>query len=83
MDLLIVIINTICIYISDSERNTKGGHLKDKNIVYTTAEVVIGELPKLSFSEVNNPGKDRSELHIEQKKKNRNKNLVIIILYQY
>ena len=57
------------ISISDSEGNTKGGHLKDKNIVYTTAEVVIGELPELSFSEVNNPGEDWPELHIEQNKK--------------
>ena len=46
------------ISISDSEGNTKGGHLKDKNIVYTTAEIVIGELPDLNFSEVNNPGED-------------------------
>ena len=56
------------ISISDSEGNTKGGHLKDKNIVYTTAEVVIGELPELSFSEVNNPGEDWPELQIEQNK---------------
>ena len=56
------------ISISDSEGNTKGGHLKDKNIVYTTAEVVIGELPELSFSEVNNPGEDWPELQIETNK---------------
>ena len=56
------------ISISDSEGNTKGGHLKDKNIVYTTAEIVIGELPDLNFSEVNNPGEDWPELQIEQKK---------------
>ena len=56
------------ISISDSEGNTKGGHLKDKNIVYTTAEIVIGELPELNFSEVNNPGEDWPELQIEQKK---------------
>ena len=56
------------ISISDSEGNTKGGHLKDKNIVYTTAEVVIGELPELSFSEVNNPGEDWPELQIEHNK---------------
>ena len=56
------------ISISDSEGDTKGGHLKDKNIVYTTAEVVIGELPELSFSEVNNPGEDWPELQIETNK---------------
>ena len=56
------------ISINDSEGNTKGGHSKDKNIVYTTAEVVIGELPELSFSEVNNPGEVWPELQIEQNK---------------
>ena len=56
------------ISISDSEGNTKGGHLKDNNIVYTTAEIVVGELPELNFSEVNNPGEDWPELQIEQKK---------------
>ena len=40
------------ISISDSERNTKGGHLKDKNIMCTTAEIIIGELPKSSFSKL-------------------------------
>ena len=54
------------ISISDEEGNTKGGHLKDKNIVYTTAEIVIGELPELNFSKVNNPGEDWPELQIEQ-----------------
>ena len=56
------------ISISDEEGNTKGGHLKDKNIVYTTAEIVIGELPQLNFTEVNNPGEDWPELQIEQVK---------------
>ena len=57
------------ISISDSEGNTKGGHLKDKNIVYTTSEIVLGELPDLNFTEVNNPGEDWPELQIEQIKK--------------
>ena len=55
------------ISISDSEGNTKGGHLKENNIVYTTAEIVLGELPKLSFNKVNNPGEDWPELQIKQK----------------
>ena len=55
---------TLC----DSEGNAKGGHLcKENNIVYTTAEIIIGELPKLSFSQVNNPGEDWPELDIKQK----------------
>ena len=54
------------ISISDSEGNTKGGHLKEKNMVYTTAEIVLGELPDLNFSEVNNKGEDWPELQINQ-----------------
>ena len=54
------------ISVSDSEGNTKGGHLKENNIVYTTAEIVIGELPQLSFIKVNNPGEDWPELEIKK-----------------
>ena len=53
------------ISVSDNEGNTKGGHLKENNIVYTTAEIVLGELPKLSFNKVNNPGEDWPELQIK------------------
>ena len=56
------------ISVSDSEGNTKGGHLKENNIIYTTAEIVLGELPKLSFNKVNNPGEDCPELEIKEKK---------------
>ena len=56
------------ISVSDSEGNTKGGHLKENNIIYTTAEIVLGELPKLSFNKVNNPGEDWPELEIKEKK---------------
>lgn len=35
--------------VSDSAGRTIGGHLLDGNIVYTTAEIVIGELPELDF----------------------------------
>ena len=56
------------ISVSDSEGNTKGGHLKENNIIYTTAEIVLGELPKLSFNKVNNPGEDWPELQIETNK---------------
>ena len=56
------------ISVSDSEGNTKGGHLKENNIVYTTAEIVLGELPQLSFTAVNNPGEDWPELQIKNSK---------------
>ena len=56
------------ISVSDSEGNTKGGHLKENNIIYTTAEIVLGELPKLSFNKINNPGEDWPELEIKENK---------------
>ena len=36
--------------LSDSEGKAFGGHLMDGNIVYTTAEIVLGVLPELKFS---------------------------------
>ena len=54
------------ISVSDCEGKTIGGHLKENNIVYTTAEIVIGELPQLSFLKVNNPGEDWPELKIQK-----------------
>lgn len=35
--------------VSDSTGRTIGGHLLDGNRVYTTAELVIGEMPELDF----------------------------------
>lgn len=35
--------------VSDSTGRTMGGHLLDGNRVYTTAELVIGEMPGLDF----------------------------------
>ena len=35
--------------VSDSTGRTIGGHLLDGCIVYTTAEIVLGELPQLEF----------------------------------
>jgi predicted DNA-binding protein with PD1-like motif len=39
----------IHISISDGGGNTKGGHLLDENLVYTTLELVIGELKNYEF----------------------------------
>lgn len=41
--------NHIHIAVSDSTGKTIGGHLMPGNIVYTTAEIVIGETKDLSF----------------------------------
>ncbi|WP_139925721.1 PPC domain-containing DNA-binding protein [Hymenobacter sp. DG01] len=35
--------------IADSTGRTLGGHLVEGNLVYTTAELVIGEMPELDF----------------------------------
>ncbi|QJX46088.1 DNA-binding protein [Hymenobacter taeanensis] len=35
--------------VADSTGRTIGGHLLDGNIIYTTAEIVLGELPELDF----------------------------------
>ncbi|GAB2770246.1 hypothetical protein HNQ93_000457 [Hymenobacter luteus] len=35
--------------IADSTGRTLGGHLLDGNVIYTTAELVIGEMPELDF----------------------------------
>ncbi|SNR44335.1 PPC domain-containing DNA-binding protein [Hymenobacter mucosus] len=35
--------------VADSTGRTIGGHLLDGNIVYTTAEIVVGELPEFDF----------------------------------
>ena len=35
--------------VADSTGRTIGGHLLDGNLIYTTAELVIGELPELDF----------------------------------
>ncbi|MBI2152043.1 DNA-binding protein [Candidatus Woesearchaeota archaeon] len=38
------------ISLSNKEGNTIGGHLKEGCLIYTTAEIVIGELEELIFS---------------------------------
>lgn len=35
--------------VSDGEGETSGGHLLDGCIIYTTAEIVLGELPDMTF----------------------------------
>ena len=56
------------ISLGDHNGNVIGGHLKENNIVYTTAEIVIGELPELTFTEVRNKGEDWPELNINKNK---------------
>ncbi len=55
------------ISISDSTGNTIGGHLADGNIIYTTAEIVIGEMTDMKFSRKPDPETTYNELYIENK----------------
>lgn len=40
----------IHITVSDGEGQARGGHLMDGSLVYTTAEIAIGELPAVQFA---------------------------------
>ena len=48
--------------VADSAGKTTGGHLLDSNLVYTTAEIVIGELPSTEFLRVTDETYGYSEL---------------------
>lgn len=50
--------------VSDSAGRTVGGHLGAGSRVYTTAEIVIAELPDLSFHRVTDPATTWPELQI-------------------
>jgi predicted DNA-binding protein with PD1-like motif len=53
--------------VSDSLGNTTGGHLLDGNLVYTTAEIVIGESKNLVFLRENDGSTKWEELKIIKK----------------
>ena len=53
------------ISVSDATGRTIGGHLGEGSIVYTTAEVVIGEIAGTKFSRVVDPVTTFRELKIE------------------
>lgn len=50
--------------VADSTGRTLGGHLLDGNIIYTTAELVIGELPALDFRRETDPTFGYQELAV-------------------
>jgi uncharacterized protein len=54
--------------ISDSTGKTIGGHLMDGNLIYTTAEIVIGEMTNVVFSRQLDSITTYKELFIENKK---------------
>jgi hypothetical protein len=53
--------------ISDSTGKTLGGHLTEGNLVYTTAEIVVGELLDVRFSRQPDSVTTYNELIIEKK----------------
>lgn len=56
--------------VADSTGKTIGGHLLEKNLIYTTAEIVIGELPKVEFGRELDSTYGYQELYVKPKKKN-------------
>jgi predicted DNA-binding protein with PD1-like motif len=48
--------------LTDSNGGATGGHLLDGSRIYTTAEVALGELPRLSFTRVKDPTYGYAEL---------------------
>ena len=55
------------IAVSDSTGRTVGGHLMEGSLVYTTAEIVIGELTALAFSREVDPKTTYRELAIRER----------------
>ena len=53
--------------VSDPFGNTIGGHLLDDNLVYTTAEVALAELPDLEFDRETDPAYGYAELVVKQR----------------
>jgi uncharacterized protein len=53
--------------VSDSTGRTIGGHLLDSNLVYTTAEIVIGEAKQLVFTREKDGTTEWEELQIKKK----------------
>ena len=50
------------ISLSDGQGQTIGGHLQDGNLVYTTAEIVVGELEDVAFRRPVDPDTGYDEL---------------------
>lgn len=60
------------IALSDSLGNTIGGHLLDGNLIYTTAEIVIGEAETLRFSRETDPATTFKELKVYPRTREKN-----------
>lgn len=56
------------ISISDGSGKTTGGHLLDGNLIYTTAELVIGESKQLVFTREKDGSSPWKELQVNEKR---------------
>jgi uncharacterized protein len=54
------------IALSDGEGRTLGAHVAEGCVVYTTAELVLGELPDLRFDRVFDPASGYDELVVDR-----------------
>lgn len=55
------------ISLADENGRTTGGHLLDGNVIYTTAEIIIGEATQLFFTRAHEPSTGYPELIINQR----------------
>jgi uncharacterized protein len=55
------------ICLSDEKGQTTAGHLLDKNLIYTTAEIAIAELTDFLFERVPDPASGYPELQVRNK----------------
>ena len=55
------------IALSDQEGTTKGGHLLENNLIYTTAEIALAELDDLEFTREFDPDSGYNELVVSGK----------------
>lgn len=53
------------IALADETGIAVGGHLLDGNMIYTTAEIIIGEAPNLSFTRAHDPATGYTELVVQ------------------
>jgi predicted DNA-binding protein with PD1-like motif len=56
--------------LADSTGATMGGHLLDNNLIYTTAEIVIGELTDIQFEREKDSTYGYNELAVKKRKNN-------------
>ena len=56
------------IALADAQGTTIGGHLLNGNIIYTTAEIIIGEAPHLVFTRVTDAATGYTELSVQNKR---------------